>query len=178
MFETTFAIKGIRHCMMHKLFLIWLTFISDFVYFIHNQTNMYATYVLSPHIWHRSTSLQWDIECVFPLNELRVVSGSYLKHCSKIIKIRWINSELIGKHGTAFSHFREGPKVHFFPKSPFVNLKSKKMTPQYEILVAKLFFTWHRDWMVVAWREESLHITYPPYCFPLWWQSLHKMNQY
>ena len=140
--------------------------------------------------------------CVF-LNELRVVSGSYLKHCSKIIKIRWINSELIGKHGTAFSHFRQGPKVHFFPKSPFVNLKSekishfrqgpkvhffpkspfvnlksKKMTPQYEILVAKLFFTWHRDWMVVAWREESLHITYPPYCFPRWWQSLYKMNPY
>ena len=49
---------------------------SDFVYFIQNQTNMYATYVLLPHIWHRSTSLQWDIECVFPLNELRVVSGS------------------------------------------------------------------------------------------------------
>ena len=76
---------------------------------------------------------------MFPLNELRVVSGSYLKHCSKIIKIRWINSELIGKHGTAFSHFQQGPKVHFFPKSPFVNLKSKKMTSWYGILVAKLF---------------------------------------
>ena len=85
-----------------------------------------------------------------------------VKSLNQVNKL-WVNREATG---TAFSHFQQGPKVHFFPKSPFVNLKSKTMTPQYEILVAKLFFTWHRDWMVVAWREESLHITYPPYCFP------------
>ena len=41
------------NCSIRYLFLIWLTFISDFVY-LHNQSNMYAARVLSPHIWHCS----------------------------------------------------------------------------------------------------------------------------
>ena len=35
---------------MRYLFLIWLTFISDFLLSLHHQTNMYAARVSSPHI--------------------------------------------------------------------------------------------------------------------------------
>ena len=48
---------------------------------------MYAARVLSPHIWHCSTCLQWDVECVFFFEEAESCEW-------ELIETLWQNSEI------------------------------------------------------------------------------------
>ena len=97
--------------------LIVLNLIDIYKWFrlsIHNQTNMYAARVLSPHIWHCSTCLPRDVLCVPLSNKPRVVSGVNRSVVVKIAKsLKWINRDLIMKRGTAFSCFRQLAASHF-----------------------------------------------------------------
>ena len=50
-FKDLFILEPVEKCTIRWLVLIWLTFVSDFICELHNQTNMYATRVFFSPIY-------------------------------------------------------------------------------------------------------------------------------